>query len=100
LLKQVVVIGTGKATDATDAVAVVAVAVVEAEAAIRIVPTTPGMVSIFGISAEPIGTSFTATVEHMSTVNAVVEGLVADAVTTAHVGDTRRSSALTVSIQD
>ena len=58
---------------------------------IRIAPTTPGTVFtskiLLGISVVPIWVLFRERVKHMLDVNASVEMLVVDAITTAHAGD-------------
>ena len=84
-------VGAGKATDATDVVDVEEVVmVVEDVVAIRIAPTTSGMVLVpkrfIRISELLIGMPFRGAVKHMLDFNASVEELVADAVTTVHVG--------------
>ena len=81
------VVGTVKATDATEAVAVEAVDVV----AIQIAPTKPGTMLVskvfIGISAVLIGMPLRGMVKHTPTVNADVGGLGLHVVMTAHMED-------------
>ena len=81
------VVGTVKATDATEAVAVEAVDVV----AIQIAPTKPGTMLVskvfIGISAVLIGMPLRCMVKHTPTVNVDVGGLGLHVVMAAHMED-------------
>ena len=86
------VVGTGKATDAIEAVAVEDVAVVEENVAVILIAhTIPGMVltsnRYIRILIVPIGMPFRGTVKRMLAVNVSMERLAADALMTGHVGD-------------
>ena len=86
------VLDAGKVTGATEEVAMEEVDAVEEDmVVILIYPTTSGTALTFkrfiGISAVTIGMLFSKTVKNMLAINAYIQRMLEDTVTTAHEGD-------------